>query len=200
VCCNFGGVCVGLQGGREKSPAAFCRKVLTSKESIEMWGDGLQTRRHVRAGVHMRVVSRLTKITPHSFTFIDDCVEGILRMTKSDFREPLNIGSDEMIAMNDMMKLAASFEGKDLPFKHIPGPEGVRGRNSNNELIKEKLGWAPSISLKDGLKVTYFWIKGELSKETGPADQYASSTIVGCTAPIELGQLRTKLDGEEFQK
>ncbi len=102
--------------------------------------------------------------------------------------------------MNGMMALASSFEGKDLPIKHIPGPEGVRGRNSNNELIMEKLGWAPSISLADGLKVTYFWIKEQLGKEAGggSAEQYASSTIVGCTAPVELGQLRNKKDGEEF--
>jgi GDP-D-mannose 3',5'-epimerase len=164
------------KGGREKAPAAFCRKVLTSADCIEMWGDGLQTR---------------------SFTFIDDCVEGILRLTKSDFKEPLNLGSDEMVSMNEMMALAASFESKALPIKHIPGPEGVRGRNSNNDLIKEKLGWAPSISLKDGLKVTYFWIKEQLGKEGGDAAKYASSTIVGCTAPVELGALR-KSDAEEF--
>jgi GDP-D-mannose 3',5'-epimerase len=138
--------------------------------------------------------------TPRSFTFIDDCVEGILRLTKSDFREPLNLGSDEMVSMNQMMALASSFDGKALPIKHIPGPEGVRGRNSNNELIKEKLGWAPSISLADGLKVTYFWIKEQLGKETGSSDSYATSTIVGCTAPIDLGQLRGKSDADEFKK
>ena len=167
------------QGGREKAPAAFCRKVLTSTSEIEMWGDGKQTR---------------------SFTFIDDCVEGILRLTKSDFKEPLNLGSDEMVSMNEMMALATSFDGKALPIKHIPGPEGVRGRNSNNDLIKEKLGWAPSITLAEGLKVTYFWIKGELAKETGDATQYSHSTIVGCTAPIELGKLRKKDGDEGFAK
>lgn len=143
-----------------------------------MWGDGKQTR---------------------SFTFIDDCVEGILRLTKSDFAEPLNLGTDEMVSMNDMMALAMSFENKNLPIKHIPGPEGVRGRNSNNDLIKEKLGWAPSISLKDGLRVTYFWIKDQLAKEGGDVGQYSHSTIVGCTAPVDLGSLRAK-DGEEFAK
>ena len=165
------------KGGREKAPAAFCRKVLTSPTEIEMWGDGKQTR---------------------SFTFIDDCVEGILRLTKSDFAEPLNLGSDEMVSMNQMMELAMSFEGKKLPIKHIPGPEGVRGRNSNNDLIKEKLGWAPSVSLADGLKVTYFWIKEQLAKEGGPAEKYAHSTIVGCTAPVELGALRAAKDADEF--
>jgi GDP-D-mannose 3',5'-epimerase len=92
-----------------------------------MWGDGLQTR---------------------SFTFIDECVEGVLRLTKSDFQEPLNIGSDEMVSMNEMAEIVLSFENKKLPIEHIPGPEGVRGRNSDNTLIKEKLGWAPSMRLK----------------------------------------------------
>ena len=108
------------KGGREKAPAAFCRKVLTSTKEIEMWGDGKQTR---------------------SFTYIDDCVEGVLRITKSDFREPLNLGSTEMVSMNEMMETICTFDGRDLPIKHIPGPEGVRGRNSDNELILEKLGW-----------------------------------------------------------
>lgn len=164
------------KGGREKAPASFCRKTLTSTTEIEMWGDGKQTR---------------------SFTFIDDCVEGILRLTKSDFTQPLNLGSDEMVSMNQMMALAGSFEGKALPIKHIPGPEGVRGRNSNNDLIKEKLGWAPSISLADGLKVTYFWIKGELAKEGGDASKYATSHIVGTSAPIGLGKLRASDAAEE---
>ena len=96
-----------------------------------MWGDGKQTR---------------------SFTFIDDCVEGILRITKSDFREPLNLGSTEMVSMNDMMGMVKSIEAKDLPIKHIPGPEGVRGRNSDNKLILDKLGWEPTVLLENGLK------------------------------------------------
>jgi len=166
------------KGGREKAPAAFCRKVLTSAAEIEMWGDGKQTR---------------------SFTFIDDCVEGILRLTKSDFRDPLNLGSDEMVSMNEMMELAMGFEAKGLPIKHIPGPEGVRGRNSNNDLIKEKLGWAPSIKLAEGLKVTYFWIKEQLEKEgEGAKATYSKSLIVETSAPKELGHLRAS-DAEEFQ-
>lgn len=124
------------KGGREKAPAAFCRKVLTSTSEIEMWGDGKQTR---------------------SFTFIDDCVEGILRITKSDFRDPLNLGSTEMVSMNGMMELAMSFDDKKLPIKHIPGPEGVRGRNSDNKLILEKLGWEPTVTLADGLKWVWAW-------------------------------------------
>ena len=99
---------------------------------VEMWGDGKQTR---------------------SFTFIDDCVEGILRITKSDFKEPLNLGSTEMVSMNQMMELVMGFGDKKLNIKHIPGPEGVRGRNSDNQLILEKLGWEPTVTLGDGLKV-----------------------------------------------
>lgn len=102
---------------------------------VEMWGDGKQTR---------------------SFTFIDDCVEGILRITKSDFKEPLNLGSTEMVSMNEMMGLVMGFDAKKLDIKHIPGPEGVRGRNSDNQLILEKLGWEPTVSLADGLKVCCF--------------------------------------------
>jgi GDP-D-mannose 3',5'-epimerase len=97
-----------------------------------MWGDGQQTR---------------------SFTFIDDCVEGILRITKSDFKEPLNLGSTEMVSMNEMMQMVMRFDEKKLSIKHIPGPEGVRGRNSDNALILEKLGWEPTVKLQDGLRV-----------------------------------------------
>jgi GDP-D-mannose 3',5'-epimerase len=168
------------KGGRENAPAAFCRKVLTSSTEIEMWGDGKQTR---------------------SFTFIDDCVEGILRITKSDYREPLNLGSDEMVSMNEMMGMAMSFEDKELPIKHIPGPEGVRGRNSDNELILEKLGWGPTVSLRDGLRMTYFWIKGQIEEEVKTrgaesAAAYAHSHVVKTGAPTELGSLR-KADGDE---
>lgn len=164
------------KGGREKAPAAFCRKVLTSADEIEMWGDGQQTR---------------------SFTFIDDCVEGILRITKSDFREPLNLGSDEMVSMNEMMELVKSFESKPLPIKHIPGPEGVRGRNSDNALILEKLGWQPSVKLADGLKLTYFWIKKQIEGEGATnVSGYAKSMVVSTGAPEELGALRAA-DGQE---
>jgi GDP-D-mannose 3',5'-epimerase len=169
------------KGGREKAPAAFCRKAIASKGEVEMWGDGKQTR---------------------SFTYIDDCVEGILRITKSDYREPLNLGSDEMVSMNDMMKMALELDGRaDLPIRHIPGPEGVRGRNSDNALILEKLGWAPSVSLADGLKATHAWIKAKIEEEVkekgiDAAALYGSSTIVKTSAPTELGQLR-KADGQE---
>lgn len=106
-----------------------------------MWGDGKQTR---------------------SFTYIDDCVEGILRITKSDYTEPLNLGSSEDMSMNEMMAIALSCENKALPIKHIPGPEGVRGRNSDNALILEMLGWEPTVKMEDGLKLTYSWIKNQV--------------------------------------
>lgn len=132
------------KGGREKAPAAFCRKALTSKDSVEMWGDGLQTR---------------------SFTFIEDCVEGVLRLMFSDCGVPVNLGTTEMVSMNEFMEIAMSFEDKKLPIKHIEGPMGVRGRNSNNKLILEKLGWEPTIPIREGLKQTYFWIKEQIEEE-----------------------------------
>jgi len=147
------------KGGREKAPAAFCRKAITSTEEFEMWGDGKQTR---------------------SFTFIDDCVEGVLRLMFSDCKVPINLGSTEMVDMIEFGKIAMSFEEKNLPIKHIDGPMGVRGRNSNNILIMKELGWRPSILIKDGLRKTYFWIKDEIEKErkAGSATEYNKSEIV----------------------
>ncbi|KNC78693.1 GDP-mannose 3,5-epimerase [Sphaeroforma arctica JP610] len=129
------------KGGREKAPAAFCRKVIAADTEMEMWGDGLQTR---------------------SFLFIDDCVAGIIRLTDSDYGEPMNIGSEEMVAMNDFAKMAMSFENKKLRIKHIPGPEGVRGRNSNNDLVRKVLNWDYTTSLEEGLRKTYYWIKDQV--------------------------------------
>ena len=138
-----------------------------------------------------------------SFTYIDDCVEGILRITSSDFTEPLNLGSTEMVSMNDMMATICGFDAEKaaLPIKHIPGPEGVRGRNSDNELILEKLGWQPTIKLADGLRLTYGWIKKQIEAEVEAkgADAtaaYGTSTICKTGAPTELGSLR-KADGAE---
>jgi GDP-D-mannose 3',5'-epimerase len=147
------------KGGREKVPAAFCRKAIVSTTEFEMWGDGLQTR---------------------SFMFIEDCVEGSIRIMLSDVEIPLNLGSDEMVDMNEFAKIAMSFEGKDLPIKHIPGPQGVRGRNSDNTLIKAKLGWAPSITIRDGLSRTHAWIKSQIESEraSGLANDYATSQVV----------------------
>jgi len=134
-------------GGREKAPAAFCRKIAMAKDGgeIEMWGDGKQTR---------------------SFLYIDECLEGISRLMKSDFIGPVNIGSDEMVSMNQFAEIVAGVANKKVSIKHIPGPLGVRGRNSDNKLVKEKLGWAPSASLVDGVRKTYEWINQQVSKQS----------------------------------
>jgi len=156
------------KGGREKAPAAFCRKVICSDKEFEMWGDGKQTR---------------------SFCYIDDCVEGIIRLMNSDVEEPLNIGSEELISMNDMAELIMSFDKKKLTIQHIPGPEGVRGRNSDNTLIQEKLGWAPRISLKDGIHKLYVWLKEEVENEKKHGVDisiYGSSKIVTNRTPDQL--------------
>jgi GDP-D-mannose 3',5'-epimerase len=149
------------KGGREKAPAALCRKVVACPEggTVEIWGDGEQTR---------------------SFCYIDDCVEGVLRLMRSDWDKPLNIGSDEMVSINQMLTMVADIEGKTVNVNHIPGPEGVRGRNSNNDLVKKVLGWAPSISLRQGLALTYVWIKGEIDREraNGSNEDYMSSKVV----------------------
>eukprot|EP01041_Mallomonas_annulata_P011567 gene11567-24187_t len=148
------------KGGREKVPAAFCRKAVCSTTEFEMWGDGLQTR---------------------SFMFIDDCVEGSIRIMLSDCLEPLNLGTDEMVNMIEFAKVAMDFAGKDLPIKHIPGPMGVRGRNSDNTMIKERLSWAPSIPIKDGLRKTFDWIKEQVEIEASKGDgvnTYATSEVV----------------------
>lgn len=130
-------------GGREKAPAAMCRKVAEAADGgvIEVWGDGKQTR---------------------SFLIIDECVEGIRRLMESDFMGPVNIGSEEMISINDFAKMAIDISGKQLTIKNIPGPQGVRGRNSDNHLIREKLGWAPSLPLRKGMEQTFAWIKEQV--------------------------------------
>lgn len=127
-------------GGKEKFPAAVCRKIAKANDGdeIEIWGDGEQTR---------------------SFLYIDDCIEGVRRLMNSEtFHGPVNIGADQMISINNTVDLVASIAGKTICKKHIDGPTGVRGRNSNNELIEEKLNWHPSQNLKEGLKETYQWI------------------------------------------
>jgi len=153
------------KGGREKAPAAFCRKVIASDKEFEMWGDGKQTR---------------------SFCLVDDCVEGIIRLMNSDVYEPINLGSEEMISMNDMAKLIMSFDNKNLEIVHIPGPEGVRGRNSDNKMIREKLGWEPSTKLVDGLRKLYTWLKPTIEKEKNEGidiSVYARSKIVTNRTP-----------------
>ena len=144
------------KGGREKAPAAFCRKGLTSTDTFEMWGNGKQTR---------------------SFCYIDDCVEGILRLMVSDYKKPLNIGSDEMVSMNQMGELVLGFAKKNIPIRHIPGPEGVRGRNSDNTLIKQVLGYAPATSLEEGLKYTYDWIKSQIDDYVKAGNTIESLTV-----------------------
>ncbi len=131
--------------GREKAPAAICRKVAETPDggTMEMWGDGEQTR---------------------SFLYIDECLEGVRRLMDSDFTGPVNIGSEEMVTINGLAEMAMKIAGKKLSIKHIPGPLGVRGRNSDNRLIKEKLGWAPSVKLEDGLRKTYEWIAEQVAK------------------------------------
>jgi GDP-D-mannose 3', 5'-epimerase len=132
-------------GGKEKAPAAICRKVseVLDGGEIEVWGDGNQTR---------------------SFLYIDECIEGILRLMESDFIGPVNIGSDEMISINDLVNYVIDISGKMVNVKHIDGPTGVRGRNSDNNLIKEKLDWSPKQPLYEGLIKTYEWINKEINK------------------------------------
>ena len=133
------------KGGKEKAPAAICRKVseVLDGGEIEVWGDGNQTR---------------------SFLYIDECVEGVLRLMESDFMGPVNIGSDEMISINDLVNYVIDISGKMVNIKHIDGPTGVRGRNSDNTLIKEKLNWSPKQPLYDGLIKTFNWINKEIIK------------------------------------
>lgn len=133
--------------GKEKAPAAFCRKVAETPDggTIEMWGDGNQTR---------------------SFLYIDECLEGVRRLMESDFTGPVNIGSEEMVTINQLADMIMEIAGKKLSIKHIDGPLGVRGRSSDNKLIKEKLGWAPSMPLREGLKKTYEWIEEQVKKSS----------------------------------
>jgi GDP-D-mannose 3', 5'-epimerase len=131
-------------GGKEKAPAAMCRKVAEALDGseIEVWGDGKQTR---------------------SFLFIDECIEAVLRLVNSNFSGPVNIGSEEMISINNLAKMVIDFSNKDISIKNIPGPEGVRGRNSDNQLIFEKLNWKPNYPLIDGMRDTYNWINKQVN-------------------------------------
>lgn len=133
-------------GGKEKAPAAICRKVALARdgEQIEVWGDGKQTR---------------------SFMYIDDCVEGLIRIMAGDFRDALNLGTDELVTIDELVDIVCEVAEKQLTKRHnLHGPQGVRGRNSDNSRLRELLGWEPSISLRDGLKRTYPWIESELIK------------------------------------
>ena len=131
-------------GGREKAPAAMSRKIALIDDGgqIEMWGDGEQTR---------------------SFCHVDDCIEGIYRLMQSDYREPLNLGTDRMVTINELAQIILDISGKrDVTIKHIDGPQGVRGRNSDNSLLREVLGWEPQIDLEEGLVPTYRWIEKQV--------------------------------------
>lgn len=131
-------------GGREKAPAAICRKVAKADDGgeVEIWGDGQQTR---------------------SFCYIDDCVEGIFRIMQSDFSEPLNLGTDRMVSINELARIIIEISGKtDLTLEHVPGPQGVRGRNSDNSKLREILDWEPKVDLEDGLIPTYRWIEKQV--------------------------------------
>jgi len=150
------------QGGREKAPAAICRKVAElSKDggTIEVWGDGLQTR---------------------SFLFVDECVEATYRLVQSDFTGPVNIGSEEMVSINGLVDIAAKVSGKKVEKNHIDGPLGVRGRNSNNDLIRKELDWDYEMTLEEGIRKTYNWIMGEIAKDIAPTlmDEGCSTQVV----------------------
>ena len=133
--------------GKEKAPAALCRKVAAAAPGgeVEIWGDGRQTR---------------------SFLYVDECVEGTLRLMRSRFAGPVNIGSEEMVTINELVDLISRIAGKPVKKRHIPGPTGVRGRNSDNRLLREKLGWAPAAPLEKGLTDTYEWISGRLLRNS----------------------------------
>lgn len=138
------------EGGREKAPAALCRKVayakLTQNPVVEIWGDGEQTR---------------------SFCYIDDCIEGINRLMRSDYHDPLNLGQDRLISINDLADMIGEIAGVNVVMKHVDGPQGVRGRNSDNTRVRQVLGWEPQVSLEDGIARTYRWIEGLVRERLG---------------------------------
>jgi nucleoside-diphosphate-sugar epimerase len=141
--------------GKEKAPAAFCRKVAETpnRGDIEVWGDGEQTR---------------------SFLYIDECLEAVRRLMDSDFLGPVNIGSEEMIAINDLARMVIDISGKNIGIRNIPGPTGVRGRNSDNRLLGQKLGWKPCGALREGMEKTYAWIEEQVRQSAKPAIQAGS--------------------------
>ncbi len=149
------------EGGREKAPAALCRKIAQAKLSndpkVEIWGDGEQTR---------------------SFCHIDDCTEGIYRLMRSDYAEPLNLGQDRLVTINQLSDIIAEAAGIEISREHIPGPQGVRGRNSDNTRLREVLGWEPQVSLEEGLAQTYRWIEAQLE---------ARMVATGEPAPAAVG-------------
>ncbi|NTU46240.1 NAD-dependent epimerase/dehydratase family protein [Candidatus Roizmanbacteria bacterium] len=155
---NIYGPLGSWQGGREKSPAAMCRKIAMAKknDTIEVWGDGEQGR---------------------SYCFVRDCIEGVYRLMMSDIRVPINIGSDRLVTINQLIDIISKFENKTIHRKYDKTkPQGVRGRNSDNTLINELLQWEPSITLEEGLKETYYWIKSEIEKNNYLEAEHQNST------------------------
>jgi GDP-D-mannose 3', 5'-epimerase len=140
-------------GGREKAPAALCRKVAQAQPggTVEIWGDGGQTR---------------------SFCYVDDCIEGIYRIMQSDYREALNLGTDRMVTIDELARIVIDISGKrDLELVHVEGPQGVRGRNSDNSRLRDVLGWEPDVSLEDGLEPTYRWIEEQVERSAERASE-----------------------------
>jgi GDP-D-mannose 3',5'-epimerase len=165
-------------GGREKAPAALCRKVASTSDggTIEIWGDGEQTR---------------------SFLYVDECVEAVRRLMNSNFRGPLNIGSEEMVTINEMAYIIMDIAGKALTIDHVAGPLGVRGRNSDNNLIRKELGWEPTLRLKDGLAKTYAWIKEQVRSQavrTVDVSHHAHAT------EVNLIKCASMSEGPSFQE
>jgi GDP-D-mannose 3',5'-epimerase len=146
------------EDGREKAPAALCRKIayakLTGNPEIEIWGDGRQTR---------------------SFCYVEDCLKGIYKLMRSDYPWPLNLGQDRMVTINELADMIASIAGIQIAKKHVPGPQGVRGRNSDNTRLKQVLGWSPEISLEEGLAYTYAWIEAQVQKKLSEEHQFEGS-------------------------
>ncbi len=157
------------QGGREKAPAALCRKVaaakLTGDPTVEIWGDGEQSR---------------------SFCYIDDCVIGLHKLMRSDYRQPLNLGQDRLVTINELADLVAAAAGTRIVKRHIPGPQGVRGRNSDNTRLRQVLGWEPQVSLEEGLQRTYLWIEDQVRRSSAdlpivepPIAERAPALVIG---------------------
>src|ERR1043166_1201771 len=145
------------EGGKEKAPAAICRKVALAEKGgeIEVWGDGEQTR---------------------SFMYVDDCVEGLIRLMASDYRDALNLGTDELVTINGLVDMVSGMAGKKLVKRHnLTGPQGVRGRNSDNTMIRRVLGWEPSIRLEQGLAITYKWIASQVTNESVEQSELVSA-------------------------